>query len=109
MAQALPTEDNDRAASIRAAIDALRSNRPLRAEEICRDHLLLNPGSAEHQRLLTHALMKQSRLVEAGEQARFALSLAPDAPLLHEDLGSVLSMQKRFEDAIRRADAVLTW
>ncbi len=100
MAQVLPTEEDDRAAGIRAAIDALRSNRPQRAEAICRDHLLLNPGSAEHHRLLTHALMKQNRLVEAGEQARFALSLAPDAPLLHEDLGSVLSMQKRFEEAI---------
>lgn len=100
MARALPTEENDRTASIRAAIDALRSNRPLRAEEICRDHLLLNPGSAEHHRLLTHALMKQKRLAEAESQARFALSLAPDAPLLHEDLGSVLSMQERFEDAI---------
>ena len=100
MAGALPTEENDRTASIRAAVDALRSNRPLRAEEICRDYLLLNPGSAEHHRLLTHALMKQNRLTEAESQARFALSLAPDAPLLHEDLGSVLSMQKRFDDAI---------
>jgi tetratricopeptide (TPR) repeat protein len=100
MARVLPTEDTDRSASIRTAIDALRSNRPLRAEEICRDHLLLNPGSAEHHRLLTHALMKQSRLAEAEEQARFALSLAPDAPLLHEDLGSVLSLRERFEDAI---------
>lgn len=83
-----------------AAIDAMRSNRPLRAEEICRDYLLLNPGSAEHLRLLAHALMKQNRLEEAEEQARFVLSLQPDMPLLHEDLGSVLAMQKRFEDAI---------
>ena len=100
MAGALPTEKDDRAGSVRAAIDALRSNRPLRAEEICRDYLLLHPGSAEHLRLLTHALMKQDRLVEAESQARFALSLAPEAPLLHEDLGSVLSLAKRFEDAI---------
>jgi tetratricopeptide (TPR) repeat protein len=100
MARALPTEENDRTASVDAAIEALRANRPLRAEEICRDQLLLNPGSTEHHRLLTHALMKQKRLTEAESQARFALSLAPDAPLLHEDLGSVLSMQERFEDAI---------
>lgn len=100
MAQVVSTDGNDKDASIRAAIEALRSNRPLRAEEICRDHLLLNPGSSAHLRLLTHALMKQNRLKEAEEQCRFALSLAPEMPLLHEDLGSVLSLAGRFYDAI---------
>jgi tetratricopeptide (TPR) repeat protein len=101
MAKASPTEEPDKAASIAAAIDAMRANRPLRAEEICRDYLVLNAGSAEHLRLLGHALMKQNRLDEAEQQARFALSLEPDMPLLHEDLGSVLAMQERYEDAIR--------
>jgi tetratricopeptide (TPR) repeat protein len=105
MAQPLPTEDRD--ASIAAAIEAMRANRPLRAEEICREYLLLSPGSAEHLRLLCHALMKQNRLAEAEEQARFALSLAPHVPLLHEDLGSVLARQKRFEDAIGHFEKAL--
>ncbi len=87
--------------SIAAAIDALRANRPLRAEEICRDRLRLAPGSVPHLRLLCHALMKQHRLPEAEEQARFALSLAPDMPLAHEDLGSVLALQERFAGAAR--------
>ena len=86
--------------SVAAALEALKANRPLRAEEICRDFLVLNPGSKEHLRLLGHALMKQYRLPEAEEQIRFALSLEPDFPQLYEDLGSVLAMQERFEDAI---------
>jgi tetratricopeptide (TPR) repeat protein len=90
----------DKAASITAAIEAMRANRPLRAEEICRDYLHVYPGCAEHLRLLAHALMKQNRLAEAEAQIRFALSLQPAQPLLHEDLGSVLGLQQRHEEAI---------
>lgn len=90
----------DRDTTIRAAVDAMRANRPLRAEEICRDFLLLNPGSTEHLRLLGHALMKQKRLDEAEQQIRFALSLKPDMPSLHEDLGSVLALKGQFEEAV---------
>jgi tetratricopeptide (TPR) repeat protein len=86
--------------TIRAAIDAMRANRPLRAEEICRDFLVLSPGSVEHLRLLGHALMKQNRLAEAESQIRFTLSLASEIPTLHEDLGSVLALLGRFEDAV---------
>ena len=87
-------------ASIGAAVNAMRANRPLRAEEICRDYLVLNPGSVEHLRILGHALMKQDRLDDAAEQLRFALSLEPKNPHLHEDAGSVLALQKRFEEAV---------
>jgi tetratricopeptide (TPR) repeat protein len=90
----------DKAASIAAAIQAMRANRPLRAEELCRDYLLHSPASGEHLRLLAHALMKQNRLTEAEEQIRFALALQPNQPLLHEDLGSVLALQQRHEEAI---------
>jgi tetratricopeptide (TPR) repeat protein len=90
----------NREATVRAAVDAMRANRPLRAEEICRDFLVLNPGSVEHLRLLGHALMKQNRLAEAETQIRFTLSLAREIPGLHEDLGSVLALQGRFEDAV---------
>jgi tetratricopeptide (TPR) repeat protein len=96
----MPGTAASRDVTIRAAIDAMRANRPLRAEEICRDFLLLNPGSVEHLRLLGHALMKQKRLGEAESQMRFALSLAPEMPALHEDVGSVLAMQGRLEDAV---------
>jgi tetratricopeptide (TPR) repeat protein len=87
-------------ASIDRAMHAIRNNRPLRAEEICRDFLLMNPGSTEHLRLLGLALMKQSRFDEAEDQLRLAVSLNPDFPQLYEDLGSVLALQKRFDDAI---------
>jgi tetratricopeptide (TPR) repeat protein len=90
----------DRDSSIAAAIAAMKARRPLRAEEICRDYLLLHPSCPDHLRLLAHALMKQNRLGEAEAQLRFALSLRQDAPLLHEDLGSVLSLQRRHEEAI---------
>ena len=86
--------------SITQAIGFMRANRPLRAEELCRDYLTQSPGCTDHLRLLGHALMKQDRLAEAEEQLRFALSLDPDFPQLHEDLGSVLAMQDRFEEAI---------
>jgi len=96
----LPEASPGKEASIGAAVAAMRANRPLRAEEICRDYLVLNPGSAEHLRVLAHALMKQNRLDEASEQLRFALKLDPQNPHLHEDVGSVLALQKRFEEAL---------
>lgn len=96
MKQALPEKDTN----IRRAIDYLRHNRPLRAEEACRDYLDQNPGDTDHIRLLGLALMKQNRAVEAEEQLRFALTLEPEFPQLHEDLGSALAMQSRFEEAI---------
>jgi tetratricopeptide (TPR) repeat protein len=90
----------DKDGSLTAAMQAMRVNEPLRAEEICREHLVLSPGSTAHLRLLGHSLMQQKRLDEAEEQFRFALRLDPDMPLLHEDLGSVLAMQQRFAEAV---------
>jgi len=86
--------------SIASAIAAMKANRPLRAEEICRDYLLLNPGCKDHLRLLGHALMKQNRLEEAERQIRFALTLEPRSPQLMEDLGSVLALREQYADAI---------
>jgi tetratricopeptide (TPR) repeat protein len=91
---------NEKQASIANAMQAMRNNRPLRAEEICRDYLLMNPGCTDHLRVLGHALMKQERFGDAEEQLRLALSLQPDHPQLYEDLGSVLAMQHRYDDAI---------
>ena len=96
MNQAIPEKD----ANIQRAIDYLRRDRPLRAEEACRDYLDKNPGCTDHIRLLSLALIKQNRVAEAEEQLRFALSLEPDFPQLHEDLGSALALQSRFEEAI---------
>ena len=93
-----PTTDKDQ--SLNQAIGFLRSNRPLRAEEVCRNYLNDNPGCTEHLRLLSHALMKQDRLSEAEEKLRFAVSLSPKYPQLYEDLGSVFAMQSRFDEAI---------
>lgn len=86
--------------SVQAALEALRANRPLRAEEICRNYLDRNPGSVEHLRLLGHALSKQSRYAEAEKTVRLAISIKPDFPHLHEDLGSVLALQDRHEEAV---------
>ncbi|MEM7431248.1 MAG: sulfotransferase [Pseudomonadota bacterium] len=89
-----------KSANINRALDYIKRNRPLRAEEACRDYLAEHPGCADHVRLLALALMKQSRAPEAEEQLRFALTLEPDFPQLHEDLGSALAMQSRFDEAI---------
>jgi len=86
--------------SINAALKAMQAKRPLRVEEICRDYLQVSPGCADHLRLLAHALQAQSRLNEAEEKLRFALSLKPNFPQLHEDLGSVLALQGRYDEAI---------
>ena len=96
MKQKVLTKDE----SIQAAIAAMKARRPLRAEEICRDYLQINPGCADHLRLLGHALQKQNRLEEAEKQLRFGLSLKPNFPQLHEDLGGVLALQGRYEEAI---------
>ena len=86
--------------SIQRAIAAMKANRPLRTEEICRDYLLMNPGSVQHLSLLGRALAKQGRLDEAASQVEQAITLAPDVPLLCEDLGSVRAQQGRYRDAI---------
>ncbi|MGD9599809.1 MAG: sulfotransferase [Steroidobacteraceae bacterium] len=86
--------------SIASAVAAMRANRPLRAEEICRDYLLQRPGCKEHLRLLGHALMKQGRLQEAEQQIGLALELDPQSPLLLEDIGSLFAMQGRYTEAI---------
>ena len=93
-------QQSPKSANINRALNYLRKDRPLRAEEACRDYLKEHPGDPDHIRLLSLALMKQNRAAEAEEQLRFALSIQPDFPQLHEDLGSALAMQKRFEEAI---------
>ena len=87
-------------ATVAAALEALRANRPLRTELICREYLEQNPGSVDHLRLLGNALGKQSRYAEAEQIIRQAIALKPEFPHLHEDLGSVLALQRRFEEAV---------
>ena len=87
-------------ASIAAAIQAMRANRPLRAEEICRDFLLMNPSSLRHRRLLGHSLMRQGRLDESEREVENGLELAPELPYLYEDLGSILAMRGQFDKAV---------
>lgn len=96
MNQVLPEKD----ASIEKSLDFLRRDRPLRAEEACRDYLAQHPGCADHLRLLGTALMKQNRAGEAEEQLRFALTIDPSFPQLYEDLGSALAMQSKFDESI---------
>jgi tetratricopeptide (TPR) repeat protein len=94
-------------ASFTAALEALRRNRPHRAEAICREFLAENPGSVNHLRMLGHALMKQARYPEAEQIVRQALALKPDFPHLHEDLGSLLGMQQRFEEAVQSLERAI--
>jgi tetratricopeptide (TPR) repeat protein len=86
-------------ASFEKALEALRANRPHRAEAICREYLVDSPGSVNHLRLLGNALMKQARYAEAEKVVRQAIALKPEFPHLHEDLGSIFAMQQRFAEA----------
>lgn len=96
MNQPLPEKE----VSIEKSLDFLRRDRPLRAEEVCRDYLAEHPGCADHLRLLGTALMKQNRATEAEQQLRIALTLDPNFPQLYEDLGSALALQSKFEESI---------
>ena len=87
-------------ASLASAIQAMRANRPLRAEEICRDFLLMNPGSLRHMRLLIHALMRQGRLEEAQSETEKAMQLAPELPYVYEDLGSIHALKQDYARAV---------
>ena len=69
---------------MQSAVQAMKNNRPLRAEEVCRNYLLKNPGCADHPRLPGHALMKQDRLKESKKQLQLAITLKPDFPQLKE-------------------------
>ena len=91
---------SEKEASVEKSLDFLRRDRPLRAEEVCRDYLAEHPGCTDHLRLLGTALMKQNRSAEAEQQLRFALTLDPGFPQLYEDLGSALAMQSKFEESI---------
>lgn len=108
-------ETTEQSESIRTALQHIRDNRPLRAEEICRDHLLMNPGSVHHIRLLGHALMKQKRFDEAEEQLKLALAMRRDFPQLYEDIGTLFALQEKpakavpfFEEALRREPSLAT-
>jgi tetratricopeptide (TPR) repeat protein len=92
--------DPQHRSTVQAALDALRDNRPLRAELICREYLERSPGSIEHLRLLGGALLRQGRHDEAERTIRQALALSPGFPHLHEDLGSVLAIQGRHAEAV---------
>ncbi|MEE4173515.1 MAG: sulfotransferase [Xanthomonadales bacterium] len=96
----MSTVHETRDENLRAVVRAMKANRPLRAEELCRDYLEEHPGCVEHLRLLSHALTKQNRLQEAEEQLRFALELRPAQPHLHEDLGTNLALQGRPREAV---------
>ena len=95
--------------NLRAAVAALRANAPRRSEQLCRAHLRRHPGSVRHLALLARALAKQGRLTDAEAELQGALELAPEHPVLHEDLGGVLAAAGRLDEAVgafRRALAL---
>ena len=89
-----------REASLTTVVAAMKANRPGDAERLCRDYLKDKPGCINHLRMLGHALVKQDRNVEAVENIRFAIDLAPDFAPLHEDLGGALAAGGKLEDAL---------
>lgn len=86
--------------TIVAALDALAAGDARRAETVSRGRLEQEPHSIEHLRLLGRALIMQSRLAEAEQVVRRALSLRPQFAPLHEDLGGLQAIQRRPEEAV---------
>ena len=86
--------------SLAGAVQAMQSGDAAKAEFICRDFLVLTPSSVPHLQLLSHALIKQDKFIEAREQIDFAIGIAPDYARLYEDLGSLQGLQHEYEDAI---------
>ena len=83
-----------------AALDALATGKPARAEAVCREGLARDPNSIEMLRLLGRSLVMQSRFDAAETAVRTALALRPRfAPLL-EDLGGILELRGRPEEAV---------
>lgn len=83
-----------------AALDALATGKPARAEAVCREGLERDPNSIEMLRLLGRSLVMQSRFDAAETAVRTALALRPRfAPLL-EDLGGILELRGRPEEAV---------
>ena len=87
-------------ASTAEAIEALQSGKPEVAEKICCKYLRTHPKNTQHLRLLGHALQQQQKMVEAEKQFWLALKQTTESAPLHEDLGTVLAMQGKFNQAI---------
>jgi tetratricopeptide (TPR) repeat protein len=93
--------------SVAAALDALGSRDPRRAEFLCRGRLEADPDSVEFLRLLGRSLAMQARFDEAETALLRAMELRRDSAALHEDLGGLRMMQERPEDAVASLQAAL--
>ena len=93
-------EIQEKEQSLSAVVAEMRNNNPADAEALCRDYLVDSPGCVDHLRMLSHALLKQSRVDDAIRNQQFAISLKPEFAPLHEDLGVILFEQGRNDDAV---------
>jgi tetratricopeptide (TPR) repeat protein len=86
--------------SLASAVKAMRDGNAANAESICRNFLVTNPASIPHLQLLSHALIRQDKFIEAKEQLEFAIKISPDYARLYEDLGNLHGLQRDYDAAI---------
>ena len=96
----MTAEDTDSRQSFEAAAAALRGGDAATAMKIARRFLAARPASVPHLHLMARALVAEGRLDEALAGIDFALSVAPDFALLHDDRGNILARLSRLDEAI---------
>ena len=69
--------------SLSTIVGLLKNSDPSGAEKLCHEYLLESPGCVDHLRMLSHALLKQSRVDDAIRNQQFAISLKPEFAPLH--------------------------
>ena len=75
------------------------------AEKVCLQVIEARPDSADAHNLLGVTLNALGRPVEAIEMLRHALAFAPQAPVVHANLGEVLRQQrKKGDEAVKALD-----
>lgn len=70
-----------------------------RAQKILHQYLLINPQDAEAHTKLAHVFYQRGNQDKAIAAYRKAITLAPNNPILHEELGIVLMENLRYEEA----------
>ncbi len=86
--------------SYQESLAALKSGNAEQAAALCKQTLINTPESLPHIKLLGHALSTLKQFPAAEQCLRQGLSIAPEEPSLHDELGSVLAQTERMTEGI---------
>jgi tetratricopeptide (TPR) repeat protein len=94
-------------ASLGKVISAMQSNQPDTAKKICQEFLLCHPSSLPHMQILGQAYIKTQCFEQAKRQIELTIKLAPDYAPIYEDMGSLLAMEHKYDEAVEAFDKAL--